>query len=74
MEGTLSGECAGEAGSEILNIMATMSGEQMVEIRSKGYQADFPWSGTQELDLSFPLEEGAVTEGEGWSFILHLDN
>ena len=51
-----------------------MSGDQMVEIRSEGYQADFPWSGTQELDLSFPLEEGALSEGEGWAFALHLND
>ena len=72
MVGTLEGECSGQPGSEELNIIVEMSGEQMVEVRAEGFQGDYPWSGTQNFDLSFPLEDGATVEGEGWAFILHL--
>jgi hypothetical protein len=72
MDGTLAGECLGEPGSEELNITVEMSGEQMVEVRAEGFQGDYPWSGTQALDLSFPIEDGAMAEGEGWAFVLHL--
>jgi len=72
MEGVLGGECAGEPGSEELNIIVEMSGEQMVEVRAEGFQGDYPWSGTRNLTLNFPLEDGAIAEGEGWVFILHL--
>ncbi|MBN2044652.1 MAG: hypothetical protein JW757_06510 [Anaerolineales bacterium] len=74
MEGALFGECKGEPGNEALDITVEMSGEQMVEVRADGLQGDYPWSGTQSLDLSFPLEDGAAQEGEGWTFVLHLSN
>lgn len=74
MAGTLDGECRGEPGSEELNITVEMSGEQMVEVRAEGFQGDYPWSGMHSLNLNFPLEDGAMLEGEGWTFILHLSN
>ena len=73
MEGTIDGECGGDDGSEELNITIEMSGEQMVEVRADGFQGDYPWAGTHELNLSFPLEDGAISEGEGWAFVLHLN-
>lgn len=73
MEGLVSGECSGDAGNEKLNTTVEMSGEQMVEVRAEGFQGDYPWSGSQEFNLSFPLEEGAISEGEGWAFVLHLN-
>jgi hypothetical protein len=72
METTIDGECGGEPGSEMLNINVEASGDQMVEVRAEGFQGDYPWSGTTTLNLSFPLEDGATSEGEGWMFILHL--
>ena len=69
---TLAGLCLGEPGSEELKITVEPSGEQLVEVRSKGFQGDYPWTGTPTLDLSFPLEDGATLEGEGWAFVLHL--
>ena len=72
MDGLVDGECGGEDGSESLNLTVEMSGEQMVEVRAQGFQGDYPWAGTHQLDLSFPLEEGASAEGEGWAFVLHL--
>jgi hypothetical protein len=74
MAGTVDGECSGEDGSEILNLAVQMSGEQMVEVRAEGFQGDYPWSGTHELDVSFPIEEGATASGEGWAFVLHLSS
>jgi hypothetical protein len=44
----------------------------MIEVRAEGFQGDYPWTGTHELNLSFPLEDGAIAEGEGWIFVLHL--
>jgi hypothetical protein len=73
MEGMLSGECSGDIGNEKLNVTAEMSGEQLVEVRAEGFQGDYPWSGSQEFNLSLPLEDGAVSEGEGWAFVLHLN-
>ena len=70
---TVSGECRGNAGSEVLNMTVEVSGDQMVEVRAEGFEGDYPWSGTHELELTFPLEEGASAEGEGWAFILHLN-
>ena len=65
MEGTLEGECIGEPGSEELEIIAKMSGEQMVEVRADRFQGDYPWSGTHTLYLTLPWEDGTVVEGKG---------
>ena len=72
MENTLQGVCTGEDGNEEMKISIEMSGNQMVEVRATGFQGDYPWEGTNFLNLSFPLEDGAKHEGEGWSFILHI--
>ena len=69
----ISGECSGVSGSEMLNTTVEVSGEQVVEVRSDGFSGDYPWSGTHQLELTFPLEEGVSAEGEGWLFILHLN-
>ena len=68
----VSGECSGEDGSEQLDLLLEMSGEQMVEVQAEGFHGKYPWSGTQARDLAFPLEEGAAAEGEGWVVVLHL--
>ena len=70
---SVSGECNGDAGSETLSMTVEVSGEQMVEVRADGFSGDYPWSGTHQLELTFPLEEGVSAEGEGWAFILHLN-
>lgn len=72
LEMAVSGECQGEAGSELLDLVLDMSGEQLVVVESEGFQGEYPWSGTHALDLSFPLQEGATAEGEGWVVVLHL--
>jgi hypothetical protein len=68
----VSGECTGEADNELLDLVLDMSGEQFVEVNAEGSHGEYPWSGTQTRDLSFPLEEGATAEGEGWVVVLHL--
>jgi hypothetical protein len=72
LEMAVSGECQGEAGSELLDLVLDMSGEQLVVVEAEGFQGEYPWSGTHALDLSFPLQEGATAEGEGWVVVLHL--
>ena len=63
----------GDEGSEKLNFVIDMSGEQMLEVRAEGFSGDYPWSGSHQSNLSFPLEEGSTAEGEGWAFVLHLN-
>ncbi|MDW7755475.1 MAG: hypothetical protein SCH68_09945 [Brevefilum sp.] len=69
---TVSGECKSLDVGEDLFMIVTMDGEQMVSVRSEGLTADYPWSGTQEIQVSFPGEEGATESGEGWTLVLHL--
>lgn len=69
----VSGECVGDEQSGRLNMTVNTSGEQVVEVRSEGFQGDYPWSGSHEYNLSFPIVEGALAEGEGWAFVLHLN-
>ena len=73
MTAVVSGDCSGDVGNEHLYMTVEASGEQMVEVRAEGFSGDYPWSGTHQLELSFPLVEGASAEGEGWAFILHLN-
>jgi len=73
LEVVVSGECVGEAGGGELNLVIEMSGEQMVEVRAEGFQGDYPWAGSHELNLNFPIEEGASAQGEGWAVILHVN-
>ena len=72
METAVQGECSGEAGGEQLALVLEMTGEQLVVVEAEGFQGEYPWEGTQTRDLSFPLEEGATAEGEGWAVVLHL--
>jgi len=72
MDVNLRGECTGSQGGEQLDMVADMSGNQNVVVVSEGFSGEYPWSGTHSLELSFPLEEGATAQGEGWAFVLHL--
>ena len=62
MDTMLGGECVGDEGSETLNFVVDMSGDQILEVRAEGFSGDYPWSGSHQLNLSFPLEEGATAE------------
>jgi hypothetical protein len=73
MDTFLTGSCDPDEEDGILKIKLEASGSQMVEVRAEGFQADYPWTGTHEFDLTFPLINGAKDEGEGWALILHLD-
>jgi hypothetical protein len=68
----VSGECSGEDGSEQLDLLLEMSGEQLVEVQAEWFHGEYPWAGTQTRDLAFPLQEGATAQGEGWVVVLHL--
>ena len=72
METTLSGECTGSGGEEVLHLILEASGEQMVVVDASGFQGEYPWSGSHTFDLTFPLVEGATVQGEGYAFVLHL--
>lgn len=74
MEAELQGDCTGEAGSELLNMTVVTNGEQLVVVEAEGFQGEYPWSGAHSINLSFPIMEGATAEGEGWAFVLHLNN
>ncbi len=69
---TIAGECKGDEASGVLNLVVTTTGEQLVEVVSEGFQGEYPWSGTNDFDISLPIEEGATAQGEGWIFVLHL--
>jgi hypothetical protein len=72
MDTAVQGDCSGQPGSEQLDLAFEMTGEQLVEVKAEGFHGKYPWSGTQTRELSFPLEEGASAEGEGWVIVLHL--
>jgi len=69
---TISGECVDTAPDEALAMGIETAGFQMVEVTADGFHGEYPWEGTIPFDFYFPLEEGAVMEGEGWTFVLHL--
>jgi hypothetical protein len=71
---TAQGDCSGAEGAEQLAMVVEMTGEQMIEVQAEGFQGQYPWSGTQTLDVTFPLVEGAQASGEGWVLVLHLGN
>jgi hypothetical protein len=73
MDASVNGDCSGSEGAEQLNVLVEMTGEQLVEVRADGFSGDYPWSGTHSQDLSFPLQEGASAEGEGWALVLHIN-
>jgi len=71
LEMAVQGECSGQAGSERLDLVLEMTGEQLVVVDAEHFHGEYPWAGTQSLDLTFPLEEGATAQGEGWVVALH---
>jgi len=70
---TLTGECYASASSEELAMKVEMAGFQNVEVTADGFHGEYPWEGTVPFDFYFPIEEGSVMEGEGWTFVLHLN-
>ena len=72
MAGTITGSCSGPAGAEQLHLDIELSGDQLVVVTSEGFNAEYPWSGTHQFALDFPLMDGATVQGEGWAFTLHI--
>jgi hypothetical protein len=68
------GECSGQAGDEQLDLVLDMTGEQLVVVDSGDLHGEYPWAGEQSRYLTFPLEEGATAQGEGWVVVLHPDS
>jgi hypothetical protein len=73
MDTTLNGECSDASGEGKLHANLTLSGSQLVEVRSDGFNQDYPWQGTEVRTMEFPLQEGASAQGEGWVCVLHID-
>lgn len=73
MQITVDGECVERDSGGELHLALEMTGTQLVEVTSPEFHGVYPWEGTHTLVLEFPLEEGAIMEGEGWTFILHLN-
>jgi len=71
---TIDGECLAGAGEEQLDLTVNMTGQQMVEVTAEGFHGEYPWSGKSSQALVFPLVDGAHASGEGWVFVLHLNN
>lgn len=72
-ETTIEGECLSQDGSGQLDFILEMDGEQIIEVVVEGAVTTYPWTGTPQIEVSFPLEDGAQADGEGWSLILHLN-
>ncbi len=73
LDTTLDGECSDTNGAGILHAALTLSGSQMVEVRSDGFNQDYPWQGTDIRSMDFPLQDGAEAQGEGWVCVLHIE-
>ena len=67
------GTCTDTNGVATLDLEVTMTGSQLVEVRSEGFNADYPWEGTYTLPARMPAEDGASVEGEGFAFTLRLN-
>jgi hypothetical protein len=74
MEGVISGTCSGAPGMETLDLMIDVSGDQLVVVTAEGFQAEYPWNGTHNFQLAFPVASGAAHSGEGWTFTLLLNS
>lgn len=77
LQNSITGECVpneASAGGGTLQLDLTMTGNQLVTVDAEGFHGEYPWEGTYPFNLTFPLQEGASMEGEGWAFVLHLDN
>jgi hypothetical protein len=72
METMISGECTGSEGSEVLSLVLEGTGEQLLVVDASGFHGEYPWEGTNRFDLTFPLQDGAVVQGEGYVFVLRL--
>lgn len=70
MDMQIQGECVEDSNTPQLILKISGTGEQMTEINVGGNIQQYPWSGTNVIDANFPLQVGAISEGEGYSFVL----
>jgi len=73
MDTSIEGECSGEYGSERLLLALKSDGEQNVIVDAEDFHGEYPWAGSHTFNLDFPLEDGASIEGQGYNFILRLN-
>jgi hypothetical protein len=71
-DANISGDCVSTEMGGMLNINIELIGEQNVEVIYEGVSQNYPWSGTPQITVNLPIEEGAQQAGEGWVIILHL--
>jgi hypothetical protein len=72
LQNTITGECLSAEGGDSLHILLTMTGNQLVTVKAEGFQGEYPWSGESTQNITFPLQDGATAQGEGWSMVLRL--
>ena len=69
---TVSGTCVATGEGGTLNLQVETTGQQIVDVTAPNFHGNYPWSGTQTVDLVLPVEDGATASGEGWSFVLKI--
>jgi hypothetical protein len=74
MDANLTGECVVTEGDNSLHMTIDLSGNQEVVVVYNQTTHTYPWNGTATINQSFPIQDGAITQGEGWIFILHLNS
>lgn len=74
LEAIITGTCVEDGQSGTLQMTIQTMGSQLIEVRATGFQGDYPWTGTHDFTITFPIEEGAIAEGEGWTFLLHVND
>ena len=72
LQTTIDGECLSAESGDSLHILLNMTGDQLVTVKSQGFSGQYPWSGESTQDVTFPLQDGASAQGEGWSMVLKL--
>lgn len=73
MAGFITGTCVVDDQAGGLEISLELSGSQVLVVTADGFSQTYPWEGTLPFVYTFPLEEGAALEGEGYSIVLHLN-
>ena len=68
---SIEGACDPSSDPGKLNLIVTMSGSQNVVVESPGLSGEYPWNGTNSVNMVLPINEGASAAGEGWQCILH---
>ncbi len=69
----LTGTCQDGSDGDILDLNVEFIGEQRVEVNVGGVVQEYPWSGSADVDISLPVQDGAREGGEGWSFVLRIE-